>query len=341
MRSVLVSLGPIEWPGIFGIAAILMVAVLLWRRLERILEEDQPQAPLDARWIVGALSFVAALSVALFFLINRFGPVKIRSYGVMLLVGFVAGIIYASRVGPQRGLKLSTIIDLVLLELISAIVGARVMFVALMYKDYVQNPSTVLDVWRGGLSFHGGLLGAVIATLIFSKVRKVRFTVLADILTPAIPIGYALTRIGCLLNGCCHGGPTDLPWGIIQPDSGYTCPLEPTQLYASAGSLVLFAILYWAWPRMHRPGQLFPLYMFTYSILRFLCEYTRRGFSAEVSGVVSALTVAQFACIFIALAGLVWFLILQRRPYENPVEAMAVEPEVEPLASRHGKKKRK
>lgn len=325
MRSVLVELGPWQWPAVLVIAAVFLLAVLAWRKVEERVEGHV--APLDARWFLTTGLIIAVLSVGLFLIVNQFGPVKIRSYGVMLLVGFICGFIYLTRVGPPRGLGIPTLLDLLLVELVAAIVGARLLFVLLMLGEYAENPETVLDVWQGGLSFHGGLLGAIIATVWFARARRIRFAVLADICTPGIPIGYGLTRIGCFLNGCCHGGPTHSCFGIVMPETGYAEPLHPTQLYASAGSFLLFFILVRAWPRMRRPGQLLPLYMVLYSILRFLCEYTRYGFTAEKSGLIPSLSVAQVACIFIAAAGLAIFVHLQRLPAENPVTAMAVAPE--------------
>jgi phosphatidylglycerol:prolipoprotein diacylglycerol transferase len=342
MRSILVSLGPWEWPAVFGIAVVVWLAILGWRWLERALGEEP--APINRQWYIVTGLMVAVVSVGLLLLINRFAPVQIKSYGVMLLLGFVAGIIYANHVGPQRGLSLPFIIDMTLMDLLFAIVGARGIFVLTMYKEYAGDPKTVLDVWRGGLSFHGGLLGAVIATIIFCRWRRVRFAVLADICTPGVCLGYAITRIGCFLNGCCHGGPTTLPWGVRFPEIAhqFPMPVHPTQLYASAGSIGLYFIVTTVWKRMHRPGQLFPLYLVLYSILRFLLEYTRRGASAEVFAPIPALTVAQFACIFIAIGGLIWFLILQRWPAENPLTARAVrepEPAPAPAGKHSGKKK--
>jgi phosphatidylglycerol:prolipoprotein diacylglycerol transferase len=342
MRSILVALGPWEWPAVLGIAVVVCLAILAWRWLERALgEEPTPTTP---QWYLVTGITVVAVSVVLLLLINHFAPVEIKSYGVMLLLGFVAGIIYANRVGPQRGLSLPLIIDMTLLDLLFAIIGARGIFVLTMYREYAGDPRTVLDVWRGGLSFHGGLLGAVIATMIFCRWRRVRFAVLADICTPGICLGYAITRVGCFLNGCCHGGPTTLPWGVRFPEIAhqFPMPVHPTQLYASAGSIGLFVIVTALWKYMHRPGQLFPLYLVLYSAMRFLLEYTRRGASAEVFGPLPALTVGQFACIFIAAGGLIWLLILQRWPAENPLAARAVyEPEPAPPTARKqtGKKR--
>lgn len=334
MRSVLVELGPWQWPAILVIAAILFAVVLVWRRFERAMGEE-PQ-PIDARWFAVNGLLVAAVSVGLYLAVNAFGPVKIRSYGVCLLLGFIGGYSYALKVGQPRGLPATWLLDMMLLQLVSAVIGARGMFVLLALKDYAADPGSVVDVWQGGLSFHGGLLGALIATVFFTRYRRIRFAVLADICTPGITIGYAVTRVGCFLNGCCHGNPTDGPLGVVMPETGYTMHLHPTQLYASAGSALLFFILRWAWPRMHRPGQLFPLYMMLYSVMRYLCEMSRIGWSAERSGLIPALSVAQVACIAIAVVGLAIYIALQRLPYESPTEAGAMLPsDPEPDSAQH------
>lgn len=330
MRSILVSLGPWQWPAVFGIAAVLFVAVLIWRRVERALGE--PPGPIDAPWFAFTVPSVLVAATVVLLLINHFAPVPIRSYGVMLLCGFVAGMIYASRVGPARGLTVPMIVDMALLQLVLAITGARVLYVLLEFHQYAAAPKTILNVSAGGLSFHGGVLGAIVGTVLFCLWRRARFAVLADICTPALCLGYAFTRIGCFLNGCCHGGPTNLPWGVIFPENkAFPMPVHPTQLYASAGSVALFFITRAVWPKLHRPGQLFPLYLFLYSaVLRFLCEYTRAGFSAEMSKWTPSLTVAQVACIFIAAGALVWLWVLQRMPYENPMTAQAIRPQEPP-----------
>jgi phosphatidylglycerol:prolipoprotein diacylglycerol transferase len=332
MRSVLLSLGPWEWPAVIWIALFLAIGVLAWRRLERLLGEES--APINGRWFAFTLPLVLAAAIGLFLVINRFAPMEIKSYGVMLLLGFTGGTLYISRVGTPRGLPAQAAVDLVLMQLVSAIVGARVIFVLTMLGDYARAPLTILDVWRGGLSFHGGLLGALVATWLFCRWRRVRFAVLADLCSPALCIGYAVTRVGCFLNGCCHGHATDLPWGIVFPENvrEFPMPVHPTQLYAMVGSIVLFFMLRAAWPRMRRPGQLFPLYLFLYSILRYGCEQTRRGATGEIVAWFPAMTVGQVACVFIALGGLIAFLILQRMPYENPLTAMAAVPEEAPPA---------
>lgn len=343
MRSVLVTVGPLDWPAVFPIAALLVVIFLGWRRLEKALGEE----PVPVRGIGYAVvaALVAGLSVLILLLINQYGPLKVRAYGVMLLLAFTTGALYIYRFGKPGGLTPLLVVDMVFLQLVLSIVGARLLYVILDLKDYAAHPDTVVDVWRGGLSFHGGLAGGILATVLFSRWRKVRLSVLMDLGAIALAIGYAITRIGCFLNGCCHGHATNLPWGVVFPENpGPPVPVHPTQLYASAGSLLLAYVLHRLRPHMHRPGQIFALYLVLYSVLRFGCEQTRRGATANPFALLPALTQGQAACIAIAIIGLVWFLLLQRMPYENPVTALLVQPteqRAEPPQTAPEKKRRK
>lgn len=320
MRSVLVTLGPWDWPAVFAIMAVLTIMVILWRRLEQVIEEET--APLTTGSIVAAGTGIVILSIALLVAVNRFGPIKVRSWGFMLLLGFAVATWYVTRIGRPRGITFPMLLDLVMIQLVSAILCSRIMYVLLKPSEFAGF-SEMAALWSGGLSFHGGLLGAVLATFAFAYWRKIRLAVLADLCTLGIPIGYALTRIGCFLNGCCYGRPTDLPWGMVMPETPRDVPLHPTQLYASAGSLIVFAILRWLWPRMHRPGQLFPMYMILYSTLRFLCEFTRYGVTGEPSGLFPSYTVAQVASVGVAAAGLLIFIAMQSMPAEDPMQAKA------------------
>lgn len=337
MRSVLVTLGPYDWSALPVIAAVLVVFVYLWRRMERGLGEEP--ARISASWFAVVVPLIAAGTIAIWLGINRLAPLEIRSYGVMLLLGFTAGMVYLSRVGPPRGLSVPMAVDMALMILVLSIIGARLVFVLLLFDEYAKHPGMVLDVWRGGLSFHGGVLGGLAAVVLFGRWRRVRFDVLADLATPAVALGYAFTRIGCFLNGCCHGHATNLPWGIVFPENAarFPMPVHPTQLYAAAGSLVIFVVLVKLWPRLHRPGQLFPAYLMLYSVLRLGCEQTRREATAELLPFFPVLTIGQFACILIALVGLTWFVVLQRRPREDPgtasvlVDAPSVEADDAPV----------
>lgn len=209
------------------------------------------------------------------------GPQAVHSYGVMLMLGFLAGLWLSRRQARRVGLSPDLPIDLGVWVLIASIVMARVTYVALNWADYATRPSEILRIWQeGGLSFHGGLLGGVLAVLIYGWRARTSFWLLADMLSPGLALGYGLARFGCFLNGCCYGAPTHLPWGVVFP--GITTePSHPTQIYAALGSFVICALLLRLQPRLRAQGQLFLLYLMLYAVLRLVVEIFRRGASAQ------------------------------------------------------------
>ncbi len=244
------------------------------------------------------------------------GPVTVRSYGVLLMLAFIAGIWLASGQARRRGFSSDLAIDLGIWSLVGGVVFARLLFVALNWSAYAPDPIHILYIWReGGLSFHGGLLGGVLAGVLLAHRRGVSFWTLADIASPALALGYAVARVGCLLNGCCYGAPTSLPWGIrfqVYPDAGITTlPSHPTQIYSSLGSLLILAILLKAAPRLRAPGQLFCLYLALYAPVRAAIEILRRDYTAV--RLVDGITQAQAASAVLLPAAVIVFFILGRR----------------------------
>ncbi len=262
----------------------------------------------------------------------RIGPLAVHSYGTLLMLGFVAGVLLTRREARRMGLAPDIALDLGIWVLVSGVVFARGLFVALNWWDFAPRPVEAFYVWReGGLSFHGGLLGGVLATVAFARRRKLSFWTLSDIAAPGMALGYGIARFGCLLNGCCYGGPTSLPWGIrfpLFPDSRLTTePSHPTQVYAALGSFVILAVLLWARPRLSARGQLFLLYLMLYSVLRSGIEVLRKGYTAQV--LVDGLTQAQAASTVIALcaaAGFVYFARAARSKAPPPPRGNRASP---------------
>ncbi|MFB3880536.1 MAG: prolipoprotein diacylglyceryl transferase [Armatimonadota bacterium] len=239
------------------------------------------------------------------------GPLHVHSYGTLLMLGFLAGVALSWREARRLGLKPDTAIDLGVWALIAGVVGARVVFVAMNWRDYSAHPVEALYVWsEGGLSFHGGLLGGVVAALLFARHRSLSFWTIADMVTPGLALGYGIARFGCLLNGCCYGAPTQLPWGVrfpLYPDSEIaTAPSHPTQIYSALGSFAILATLMVVRGRLRAPGQLFLLYLVLYAPLRAAVEVLRRGWTAQVT--LDGVTQAQVVSAVIFVVALVWFV---------------------------------
>jgi phosphatidylglycerol:prolipoprotein diacylglycerol transferase len=237
--------------------------------------------------------------------------VPIRSYGLMMVIGFALGLWRMVRVGRKRDLPPERLYDLALTVLLSGIVGARIVYVMLNRDS--ESWRELVAVWNGGLSFHGGVAFAMAAGYVYIRRAKLPFWQCADIAAPSLAIGYAVARVGCFLNGCCYGAPTSLPWGVRFCENGVlTPPSHPTQLYAMGANLLIFVIL----TRVERLGRgsgfVFVSYIGLYGIYRFLIEFLRKGYSAKVF--VLGLTEAQVvSLLMIAGSAIVLSLMRSRR----------------------------
>lgn len=231
------------------------------------------------------------------------GPFPIYSYGFMLMLAFLAATSVAVRLGRQRGISPEAIFDLTAMILVAAIAGARLLYVALNGSYFAQHPDHIWRLWEGGLSFHGGLVGGLLAGLYYCRRHHVSFLRLGDVVAPGVALGYAIGRIGCFLNGCCYGAPTDLPWACRFHDPPITGPLtppsHPTQLYATIINLGVFALLLRLFQRQRVTGQVLWSYILAYAIYRFGIEFLRKGVTAQVFAL--GLTQAQWASIGMAL----------------------------------------
>lgn len=256
----------------------------------------------------------------------RIGPVSVHSYGTLLMVGFIAGVLLCRREARRLRLPPEVPLDLGIWVLIAGVVCARALFVGMNWADFAPRPLEVLYLWReGGLSFHGGLLGGALAGLLFAHRRRISFWTLADMAAPGLALGYGIARFGCLLNGCCYGAPTDLPWGIRfprWPDSEITTePSHPTQLYSALGSFAILAVLLAARRRLAAPGQLFLVYLMLYSPMRAAIEILRRGATAKT--LFDTITQAQAASAVIFVFAALGYVLLGRR---GPGAGQALRP---------------
>jgi phosphatidylglycerol:prolipoprotein diacylglycerol transferase len=293
---------------------ILGGAALVLEFLEQRRLQMYPHLPrLIAMPLIGV-----AVGVVITIGLRHWGPVAVRAWGTMLMIGFVGGLLWAMwDTRDDEQIDPDLLIDVTLAILVGAVVGSRLMAVALNWGDFAGDPMEIFRVWEGGLSFHGGLLGGIVGAALYISHREVGFFRIADLLAPSIAIGYAFTRVGCFLNGCCHGAPSDLPWAIALPhiagENGAIVARHPAQLYAALASLIIFGLLLLVRRYLRRNGHLFLAYLVFYSVGRFIVEFFRKGASAEPFGPIPSLTVAQFASICIAIAAGLTMLLTRKR----------------------------
>jgi phosphatidylglycerol---prolipoprotein diacylglyceryl transferase len=311
MRSVLIELGPWSWAWLPVAWAAVAGFVLLWQRLESG-ENQQARKPLD--WI-GTAVISLLVAMLLIHLVNRFAPLSIKSYGVMMLLAFIAGTAWTAHSARAGDLRLSAVTDIALLALLASIIGSRIVYVLLNAGQF-ETVREMFDLWSGGLSFHGGLGGALLATYLYCRHWGYSFVAVVDQFAPGIALGYSLARIGCFLNGCCHGVTTTSAWAVTFPPDGACTtpgvPVHPTQLYASALSLGIFVLLVYLRPRLQRAGHLFLSYIAVYSLMRFALEFTRSGVTARPLTPNFFMTEAQLASTIFFVVSVA--LIIVTRP---------------------------
>jgi len=209
------------------------------------------------------------------------GGVVIRSYGVLSTLGYLLGGAYLWRYRGEMGLSKDEMFDLLLAVIAGALIGAKLGGLVFYYHGPWRGLRTVM---YGGLSFYQGFWGAVLATYIYVRAHGKTGGLVADRAAVAVPLGHAIGRFGCFLNGCCYGKPTDLPWGVVfdagrrVPSRYLGVPLHPNQLYDLAGTLTLAAFFHWFQTRKPKalpPGSLFCLYLIGYAAYRFCLEPLR------------------------------------------------------------------
>ena len=246
--------------------------------------------------------------------IFQIGPLAVRWYGLMYLLGFAAAYMLIQHLVRLRNLALDKdgVSDLLFYAVLGVVLGGRLGYV-LFYNpmQYLSRPLDIFAIWQGGMSFHGGLLGVVIASLIFCRRRKLTILLTGDILVTSAPIGLGLGRLGNFINGELWGRVTDHPWGMVFPGGG-ALPRHPSQLYeAFFEGLVLFVILYLLHRRKVTAGIPFFSFFIGYGLFRFLIEFVRQpdahlGFlwGGATMGQLLSLPMVVFGlsgCLFICL----------------------------------------
>ena len=239
------------------------------------------------------------------------GPLAIRWYGLMYLLGFLAAYWLICTLARRRQLPLNGdgAADLLFYGAVGVVAGGRLGYV-LFYNLgwYVAHPLEAFAIWQGGMSFHGGLLGVVAATLLFCRRRQLPVLLTGDILVTSATVGLGLGRLGNFINGELWGRPTDLPWGMVFPGAG-PAPRHPSQLYQAAlEGLLLFVILMWLHRRQATPGVPFFTFFLGYGLCRFLVEFVRQP-DAHLGFLWGGATMGQLLSlpmIAFGLAGLFW-----------------------------------
>ena len=243
-----------------------------------------------------------------------------NTYGVLLAMAFVTGLLLMARLAARDGLDRQKVIDLGLWVLAASLIGSKALMVITEWDSYYRdNPSQILslDFLRSGGVYYGGFIGAVIASLIVMRYYKLPWWRTADSFAPGIILGQAIGRLGCFSAGCCWGKPTTAWYGVHFSEKGHEITgvpvgvgLHPTQLYEAGAALLILALLLLIHRRRRFEGQVILAYAMLYSVARFIIEYWRDDPRGEIFG----MSTSQFIALLLFAGGLATFIYRLRRP---------------------------
>jgi phosphatidylglycerol:prolipoprotein diacylglycerol transferase len=256
------------------------------------------------------------------------GPIAIHWYGLTYMAAFAIFLVLAVRRAglpwfARAGWSRRDVEDMLFYGVLGVVLGGRLGYV-LFYKPgyYAAHPFEVLEVWHGGMSFHGGMLGVIVAMVLFAHSRRRPWLQVTDLIAPCVPLGLGCGRIGNFINGELWGRAADpsLPWAMVFPQSGTSIPRHPSELYEfGLEGLLLFAIM-WLYARRERgQGQVSGLFLLAYGAMRFIAEYFREPdeFLKDLPAT-TGLSMGQWLCVPMILAGLALWAWGRGRPTAGP-----------------------
>jgi len=222
----------------------------------------------------------------------------------MLSIAVIAGTLTLAADARKRGVKTAVILDLVFWAVVGGILGARLLYIILNYSYFAANPDEVIKIQNGGLAWQGGLVVGFLATVWYIHSKKLSLPKILDLCAPYLALGQSIGRVGCYLNGCCYG--KEVFWGVYFPI--HNANLHPTQLYLTAGYLLIFIVLKNYHKTSAIPGLTFASYLILASTLRFIVEFFRADHSILMMGL-SVYQIVSFLvfifAIYIAFSALI------------------------------------
>ncbi len=258
-------------------------------------------------------------------LVNIWGPLQIRWYGLMYVIGFVIAFLIVNAASKRRenGLSRTDIEDLFAYSIAGLIIGARVGYCIIYdFSYYMSRPLEFIMPWKGGMSFHGGFVGLLLAGYIFAKRRNKNFMMLADMGALSAPPGLFFGRIGNFINGELYGRITDVPWGMIFPGGGPQ-PRHPSQLYeASLEGIVLFIIVYGLSYKTKVHGVILSAFIFFYGLFRFILEFFRQP-DIQKGFVLGPFSMGQVLCFM--MMGMGVYIFFYARTHNEPEKAVSLK----------------
>ena len=247
------------------------------------------------------------------------GPFSMRWYGLMYVFGFTSSYLLVIYQLKKKALKFdrAMVDDLFFYLILGLIIGARLGYV-IFYNPvfYFHNPLEIFVVWRGGMSFHGGLVGTFIAGYMVIKKKNLNFFATADLIIPTCPIGIGFGRLGNFINGELFGKTTHIPWAMVFPEGG-SSPRHPSQIYEMFFEGVLLFIILWIYKdRKKREGDVFALFLILYGLFRIFCELFREP-DSQLGYFLGLFSMGQILSLCMIMIGVVLKYIYLPGPHNN------------------------
>lgn len=245
------------------------------------------------------------------------GPFTVRTYGLLLAVSFIAGILLALRRSRARGLNQNQMINMSLLIMVAGIVGARIMYVIPHWNEFSANPLDIISPFQSsgsigltGLTMYGGFIAAILVSILYLRVNRLSIWKACDAFAPSIALGIGISRVGCYMNGCCFGLPTESALGVVFPAfsaAGSFYPdvhLHPAQLYNAVLAFGLFGLLMWLDRKPKYDGFLFAVLLIAEPVTRFFVDLFRYYEASMTLGSLGGMALSVNQGISIALCGM-------------------------------------
>lgn len=230
--------------------------------------------------------------------------IDVMWYGILMASGMIIGTLLAIKEGKRVGIKEDDILDLAIVAIPSGLIGARLYYVIFNWDYYSQNISQVLNFRGGGMAIHGALIGGILAGYLFSRYKKMSFFKLADTVIIGVPLAQAIGRWGNFINQEAHGGPTNLPWGIMVNGE----KVHPTFLYESIWNIGIFIFLWIFRKKKQYEGEVIVLYTILYSLGRFFIEGLRTD-----SLMIGPFRMAQVISLVGVIGGIIVHIYLSKK----------------------------
>jgi len=247
------------------------------------------------------------------------GDFMVPTYGVLVALGFLAGIWIAARLARRSGLDPEKVTNLGVYCALAGLAGAKLLMVILDLDYYLRNPSELfsLSTLRAGGVFYGGLIAALVLAIVYMRRRGLPALRTSDALAPGIALGHSIGRLGCFSAGCCWGLECQRPWAVTFTDPEahrlvgvpLNQPLHPTQLYEAIAEAIIFAVLYRWYGRHGHDGAVLGLYLILYSVVRFGVEFVR--FHQQPNPFGGPFSAAQWIALALIVTGVL--LLVRKR----------------------------